>query len=183
MAKRVKIAAPAPTTTTIDAEGVIRFPLPAGQNPDDPYYEGPGQHDPGDETAETAPLGPAECAAALEKLGRRSTKTTSAAEFVQHWAERTIEACPKPNDKKLVARSRNQLAVAVRTLNDSTTTSEAHRQAADTAMSATFIIGRMLGAIEQALHARRICRGRAKTWRRSRERSRWRPGAAGFRRL
>jgi hypothetical protein len=99
-------------------------------------------------------FGPAESAAALEKLYRRSAPIAGAAELVARWADRTIEACPNPSDKTFIERSQAQLVGAIASL-DALGLSKGTRLAIDTAIRATFTIGRMLGDIEQALAARK----------------------------
>lgn len=134
-------------------------------------------------------FGPAESAAALKKLYRRSPHITDAAEFVLHWADRTIEACPDPEqwqwgdlkpptDRNFVASSRHWLAQAIAAL-DALNLPQETRQAVDAVIHPTFTIGRMLGNFEQALLARKnmkharaepMQKGRAKSTERAEDR-------------
>jgi hypothetical protein len=110
-------------------------------------------------------FGPAESAAALKKLYRRSPHIADAAKLILHWAERTIEAFPDPEhwqwgdlkpptDRTLVALNCDELAGAIAAL-DALNLPKETRQEFDKMIRETFAIGRMLGNLEQALAARK----------------------------
>jgi hypothetical protein len=134
----------------------IHWPLPAGQNPGDPFYGG------------LDPSNPSDYAVISGKLDS-AARITDAAERVLHWADRILrwhadqiaKATKEGSSKEeylataaFVERSRDQLADAVAALDAVSVPAEA-RQAIDTEIHAAFTIGRMLGNLEQALSARK----------------------------
>jgi hypothetical protein len=134
MAKK-RSAAPAP------AVEAIHWPLPAGQNPGDPFYGGLDPSNPSDRAVIAGKLAPA-------------AYITDAAQRVLHLADRTIEACPNPSDKTLVASSRHWLANAVAALATRNLPKEVWQEI-DTVIQATSTISRMGGNVEQARSARK----------------------------
>lgn len=136
-----KVPAPAKAT----AEEVTYFPLPAGQNPGDPFY---GQLDLLDLRD------PADYAAALKKLGS-AARIIGADALVLHWADWVMKAAPTPSgDRDFVGLSRDLFVRATAALN-ALDLSEETRQAIDTTITAAFQIGEIKGELRQALHARK----------------------------
>ena len=119
----------------------IHWPLPAGQNPGDPFYGGLDPSNPSDRAVIAGKLAPA-------------AHITDTVKRVLHLADRTIETCPNPSDKTLVERSRDQVAVAVAAIEALNLPKET-RQTIVAGIHEAFTIGRMLGNIEQALSARK----------------------------
>lgn len=148
MAKKRRSAAPA-----VEA---IHWPLPAGQNPGDPFYGG------------LDPSNPSDYAVISDKLDS-AARIADAAERVLHWADRILrwhadqiaKATKEGSSKEeylataaFVERSRDQLAGAVAAI-EALNLPEETRQTIDTGFHAVLTIGRMLGNLEQALSARK----------------------------
>jgi hypothetical protein len=127
-------------------------------------------------------FGPAEAAAALEKLHRPVPHMADKSEFVLHWADRTIEALAIAwaeqadkegfrSTKRFIRYSKALLKRAVATF-DALSLPKERRQAIDTALGAVFTISRMLGNVEQALSARKdMTAARAEPMQKGREKS------------
>ena len=134
-----------PRATPITLEPAIHFPLPAGQNPGDPYY-GKDWLNPRD---------PADYGAALKKLGSAG-RAVGAGALVLHWADWVAKADEVgAEDRAFVERSRDLFVHATAAL-DALDLSEEARQAIDLRRSrATFQIGEIKATLQQALHARK----------------------------
>jgi hypothetical protein len=137
-------------------EPPIHWPLPAGQNPGDPYYEAPAAAKTVD--APRPIIRPEDCAALLEKLNRFSGQTTDSASFVLErvkWAIEVTIDVGDPSEQAHFELFRDRLAQASSMLKAPDLPKEAQGALLDVALYASFHIGVRKGNLEQALVARR----------------------------
>ena len=133
-----------PRVSPITLEPAIHYPLPAGQNPGDPYY--------GKDWLD--PLNPADHAVIISKLDP-SALITDAGARVLDWARRVAKADLHPSDRVYLERSGDLLALAVATLKNPDATAEDRNAAIDMAITAVLQIGEIKGRISTAFWGRK----------------------------